>query len=161
MSAITKEREELVDEVVSYCQLNRVDINTMTKLKKMEHLKDKFLDVNFDVIVKGLARFLKSAILPLDQQMEIGLRRMQEKMDAQIAQMPFTEEEARALIGKRVVLTAKDLSGEAYEVKGTMVDVKPYAQYPWAVYIRKLRARKAVSIYEPEPLVVLGLREAK
>ena len=93
--------------------------------------------------------------------MEIAHRQMQEKMDAQIAEMPFTEYEARALIGKRVILTVKDLSGQPYEVKGTMVDVKPYAQYPWAVYIRKLRARKTVGIYEPEPLVVLGLREAK
>jgi len=53
------------------------------------------------------------------------------------------------------------MSEQTEEVKGTMVDVKPYAQYPWALHIRKLRARTAVSIFSPEPLVILGLREAK
>jgi len=162
MSKRTEQDEKQVEQVAEFCRKNQdVLQNIKTSNEKLNYLKLRLPDVAFDLIVKGYARFSKSNVLPLGQQMEIGLRKMQEKMDAQIAKMPFTEEQARALIGKRVILTAKNLSGESYEVKGTMVDVKPYAQYPWAVYIRKLRARKAVSIYPPEPRTVLGLREAK
>jgi len=156
------EQEQQVCEVVVFCETNQPELKKYpTKAKKLNYLYDQLKNISPEIVLKGFARFLKNNVLPLDQQMEIARKKMQEKMDGQIAAMPFTEAEARAMIGKRVVLTAKNLSGEAYEVKGTMVDVKPYAQYPWALHIRKLRARKVISIFSPEPLTILGLREAK
>jgi len=162
MSERNEEYFAKVDHVVVYCESNQAELEKLqTKAKKLAYLHEQLKDISPDVVLKGFARFSKARVRPLDQQMAAYRQKMQEKMDVQVAQMPFTEQEARAMIGKRVVLTAKDLSGKPYEVRGTMVDVKPHAQYPWALHIRKLRARKTVSIYSPEPGVLLGLREAK
>jgi len=86
---------------------------------------------------------------------------MDERMQEKISRLPFTEQDARAMIGHKVVVTVLNILGEPYEVEGTLVDVRPKAQYPWALFVREKRKRKWVNVFYPTPETLKGLKKAK
>jgi|OM-RGC.v1.030250705 hypothetical protein len=103
--------------VVVFCETNQAELDKLpTKPEKLNYLYDQLKNISSEIVLKGYARFAKGKVKPLDEQIAAYKQKMQEKMEAQIARLPFTEAETRAMIGKRVVLTAKDLSGKPYEV---------------------------------------------
>jgi len=57
----TEQEEKQVEEVRIFCQKNHEGMKKMTKVKALDHLKCQFVDVAFDLILKGMARWLKGA----------------------------------------------------------------------------------------------------
>ena len=61
MSKRTEQEERHVEEVAEFCKNNHESLHKMTKVKALDHLKCQFSDVALDLILKGMARWLKGA----------------------------------------------------------------------------------------------------
>jgi len=59
MAKRTEQEEKQVEEVREFCQDNHESMRKMTKVKALDHLKCQFSDVALDIILKGMARWLK------------------------------------------------------------------------------------------------------
>jgi len=62
MAKRTEQQERHVEEVVEFCRENREALENIPKLQfKLDYVKKNFPDVALDIVLKGLARWLRRA----------------------------------------------------------------------------------------------------